>query len=151
MISLLLVFAGCKEKSEPQFPPVVEQEVLAEKVAGEWHCTITGLNADIYLSLTQDMEFELYQKIGDGMHRLYKGTWSMDESAGTLSGIYSDGSPWGSSYKTIVSEDLNSMTLIPDKASEKEEHVYQRCTIPEEIKENSIPVVKSETSGHPVL
>lgn len=146
MILALLVFAGCNEPNDPQ--PPVEEATLGEKIVGEWHCVISDLEADIYLSLGSDQNFELYQKVGDGRHRVYKGIWSADNASGILSGKYNDGSVWGSSYKVTLSEDGESMTLAAEKASDKEQ-VYQRCTIPAEVKDNSITVVKSDNADYP--
>ena len=59
----LFAFAAC---SDP------EAEKL-EKVVGEWHYsgTESGVELDVYLALSSDYTFELYQKIGEGPHYLY--------------------------------------------------------------------------------
>jgi hypothetical protein len=161
----LIMAAGCGEKPAPVVPdtpdkpdvpvtpvdPPAEEETLAEKIAGEWHCVVSGMDADIYLSLTSDNGFELYQKVGEGSHRLYRGTWTLDEKTRILDGRYNDGSSWGSSYETAVSEDGNSMTLVPKKAAQKEEHVYRRGTIPSEVKDGCVVIVKSSASTAPAL
>lgn len=152
----LFVSAACTEKPGPVTPdvpdtPTVTEETLAQKIAGEWHCTVSEYDADIYLSLLSDKTFELYQKVGEGAHRLYKGTWAIDEVTKTLSGKYNDGASWGSSYETTVSEDKNSMTLSPKEAASKEDQVYKRCTIPADVKRNCVIEVKSDGSAVPVL
>ena len=152
----LLVSAACTEKPsqvKPDDPdtPAVTEETLAQKIAGEWHCTVSDYDADIYLSLLSDKTFELYQKVGEGSHRLYKGTWAIDETTRVLSGKYNDGASWGSSYETTISEDKNSMTLSPKEAASKEDHVYKRCAIPAEVKKNCVIEVKSDGSAVPVL
>ena len=141
----LAVMAGCKEKPTPK-PPVPE-ETLAEKIVGEWHCVVSDIDADIYLELVSTSTFELYQKIGEGSHRLYRGTWSLNEDTGTLTGKYNDGTSWGSGYAVSISEDQNSMTLTPSEGSEQ---VFRRGDIPSEIRDNSVIVVKSEDQS-PVL
>lgn len=155
----LMMAAGCGEKDVPVTPvgpdtpvdPPVKEETLAEKVTGEWHCVISDIDADIYLSLASDSTFELYQKVGEGSHRLYRGTWTIDEANKTLNGKYNDGTSWGSSYEATVSEDKNSMTLAPKNVSQKEEQVYRKEAIPALVKDGCVVIVKSEDYLAPVL
>lgn len=149
--ALLLSVLSCKEPVDPQpgpNPPVVEK-TLAEKIAGEWHCVVSDMDADIYLSLASDNKFELYQKVGEGAYRLYRGTWSLDEKTAVLTGKYNDGEAWGSSYTVAVSEDKNSMTLVSLEA--KEEQVYRRENIPADVKEGCVVEVRSAGTASPVL
>lgn len=147
IITILLIAAGCTEK--PADTPV-KGKTLTERIAGEWHCTISELDTDLYLEILSDSSFGLYQKIGDGSYRLYKGKWSLDEESETLSGKYNDGTSWGSIYKVKMSEDNNLMTLIPE-ASKDEEHLYNKTEIPSNVKEGCIVEVKSGPGGVPVL
>lgn len=159
LLYIAVAFAAvlsCKDPIDPPIPPepeppVTEDKKLAEKIVGEWHCTFSDMDADIYVSFADGSAFELYQKVGEGSYRLYRGTWNIDEEASVLNGKYNDGTEWGSSYTIAMSEDEKSMTMSPKKASEPEEHVYRREDIPSEVKERSIVVVKSMTSGEPVL
>lgn len=145
ILMALAVMTGCKEKPTPQ-PPVPE-ETLAEKIVGEWHCTVSDIDADIYLELGTSFTFELYQKVGEGSYRLYRGTWTLDEATAMLTGKYNDSAAWGSGYSVVISEDQNSMTLTPSKGDGQ---VYRRGSIPSEVKDNCIAVVKSEDQS-PVL
>jgi hypothetical protein len=108
---------------------------------------VSDIDADIYLELVSTSTFELYQKVGEGSHRLYRGTWSLNEETAKLTGKYNDGASWGSGYTVSISEDLNSMTLTPSEGSEQ---VYRRGSIPLEIKTSCVVVVKSEDQS-PVL
>ncbi len=116
------------------------EKTLAEKIAGEWHCSPSNIEADIHVNFLADGTFELYQQITEGAHRLYRGTWTVDEAEMLISGKYNDGESWGSGYRIALSEDLNSMTLT-DSASI--EYVYSRQEIPAEVKEKCVIVVKS--------
>ena len=159
----ILMAAGCGErtvdpepkpdpdpKPTPDVPkPPVKEETLAEKIAGEWHCVVSDIDADIYIKIASDSSFELYQKIGDGAHRLYRGTWELDEETAKLSGKYNDGNAWGSSYTVAVSEDKNSMTLVPLDA--KDEQVYRRENIPADVKDGCVVEVRSAGTASPVL
>lgn len=145
--ALLLSVLSCKEPVDPQpgpepgpNPPVVEK-TLAEKIAGEWHCVVSDMDADIYLSLASDNKFELYQKVGEGAYRLYRGTWSLDEKTTVLTGKYNDGEAWGSGYGVVLSEDENTLTLDP--SADGEDQTYRKESIPADVKENCVVVVKS--------
>lgn len=145
--ALLLSVLSCKEPVDPQpgpepgpNPPVTEK-TLAEKIAGEWHCVVSDMDADIYLSLASDNKFELYQKVGEGAYRLYRGTWSLDEKTAVLTGKYNDGEAWGSGYGVVLSEDENTLTLDP--SAEGEDQTYRKESIPADVKENCVVVVKS--------
>ncbi len=128
----MAIIAGC-DKPEGE-------KTFAEKIAGEWHCSPSNIKADIYVGFTSDGGFELYQQITEGAHRLYRGTWTVDEGNTVISGKYNDGENWGSDYSITLSEDCNSMTWV-DSASK--EYVYSRQEIPAEIKETCAIVVKS--------
>ena len=158
---MALMCISCGEKPTPPnpgpdpgpgpVPPVVDPvETLASKIAKEWHCVVSDIDADIYLSLGDSYTFELYQKIGEGAYRLYKGTWELDEDTAMLSGKYNDGAAWGSGYTVSVSEDGNSMTLTPSEGSEAQ--VYRKESIPSEVKEKAVVIVRSDAGCEvPVL
>lgn len=154
LVTALLSIIGCKEKTpdngDTPTPPVPEV-TLAEKIEGQWHCVVSDIDADLWLSICADSSFELYQQIGEGAHRLYRGTWVLDEKQAELSGKYNDGTSWGSSYAVTISEDGNSMTLSPENDSAKEDHIYRKEDIPAEVTENCVVIVKSETDIEPAL
>ena len=118
-----------------------------EKIVGEWHYTGTesGVGIDIYLGLSQDYTFELYQKIGDGPHYLYKGKYKFDGEV--LSGTYNDYTPWAQDYK--VSKSGNSLVLT-SVINDKYTVTYTREAIPESVKTHYMPATKA-TSVVPVL
>lgn len=145
--ALLLSVLSCKEPVDPQpgpepgpNPPVVEK-TLEEKIAGEWHCVVSDMDADIYLSLASDNKFELYQKVGEGAYRLYRGTWSLDEKTAVLTGKYNDGEAWGSGYGVVLSEDENTLTLDP--SADGEDQTFRKESIPSDVKDGCVVVVKS--------
>jgi hypothetical protein len=152
ILMALMCIAGCKEPTptpptpgpgpDPVPPGPEPVETLASKIVTEWHCTVSDIDADIYLSLGNFFTFELYQKIGEGAYRLYKGTWELDEDTAMLSGKYNDGTPWGSGYAVAVSEDGNSMTLTSSTGSE--EQTYRKESVPAAVKDGCVVVVKSD-------
>ncbi len=134
----LTIIAGC-DNSEGKGEE--ENKTPVEKIAGEWHCSPSNMDAEIYVNFTADGKFELYQQITEGAFRLYRGTWALDEEKMKMSGKYNDGEKWGSDYSVVLSEDINSMTLTD---SAEVEYVYSRQEIPSGVKETSVVVVKSE-------
>ena len=113
---------------------------LEEKFVGDWHCTATSVDAEIYVTYTAEKTFTLYQQIGDGAYRVYNGTWSLEGNR--LSGQYNDGTAWAAEYEVASSDDDN-MTLTAEGISEH----YSRVSggIPEEVLKSCVTVVKSES------
>lgn len=142
----MLLMAACGEKGgngdgpiDPPTPPApTEQEIIC----GEWHSTSLAVSGDIYLDFNDDKTFEMYQKIGDGAYRLYRGTWNLENDV--LSGKYNDNESWAASYDVDV--DGRNMTLT-SKNDAAEVSKYSSCTIPEEVKTGCEVVVKSDGAG----
>lgn len=134
----LFAFAACGDP---------ETERL-EKVAGEWHYSgvESGVEIDIYLGLYADKTFDLYQKIGDGPHYLYKGKFNYDGEV--LSGTYSDYTPWAHDYK--VTRSGSSMTLTSVAAPDYS-FTMKKQAIPESVRTHYMPVTKAEDEVLPVL
>ena len=115
------------------------KETPVEKgIHGQWKSTSLSAEGEIYLSLTEDNKFELYQQIGDGRHRLYRGTYNFENDI--LSGKYNDGEDWAYSYQVVLADDTMTLTTLDESAQTS---VFQRTTIPAEVQEGSIVVVKS--------
>ena len=115
------------------------KETPAEKgICDQWHSTSLSTDGDIYLSLSKDSTFELYQQIGDGRHRLYRGTYSFENNI--LTGKYNDGEDWAYSYQVALDNDTMTLTTLDESAQVS---VFQREAIPAEVKDGSVVVVKS--------
>ena len=97
-----LAMSGCKK--EPQPTPVTDVKAM---VVGEWHCAPEAYDIDVYVSFDASGTFDHYQRIEEGRYRHYNGTWSVEGNL--LSGVYSDGEAWGSSYN--VSFEGSSMVI----------------------------------------
>ncbi len=117
---------------------------LASKIVGEWHSTSLPVTGDIYLNFAEDGAFELYQKIGEGSFRLYRGTWKVDEDKAVLSGKYNDGNAWAASYSVSLDKDV--LTLTSENEA-KEKSTYKKEAIPAEVKDGCTIVVKSSEGG----
>ena len=112
----------------------MEQYVVYQRV-GQKH----QIYAEIYVAFAAEGGFDLYQQIGEGRHRHYTGTWTLEGNI--LSGIYADETAWGSSYKVEFSDD-NTMILTAQNGSE-EIMTYVRESVPAEVKEGCIDVKSS--------
>ena len=77
------------------------------------------------MDLKADNTFDLWQKLGEGRHRKYSGTWTLTET--TLTGKYSDGKEWGSAYE--VSLDEGNLIMTETKTG-TETYTYKSCVIP---------------------
>lgn len=111
---------------------------IEKGICDQWHSTSLSADTDIYLSLTKDNKFELYQQIGDGRHRLYRGTYNFENDI--LTGKYNDGEDWAYSYQVVLAGDTMTLTTLDESAQES---VFKRESIPAEIKDGSIVIVKS--------
>lgn len=120
---------------------------LAEKLVGDWHCTATSTDAEIYVTFTAEKTFTLWQQIGEGAFRVYNGTYEFTPQEGTdtqaiLSGSYNDGTPWGTSYQ-VSGMDAEVMTLTAEGITETYDKV--KGGIPEEVLKSAVTVVKSDS------
>ena len=111
---------------------------IEENIEGDWHCTATSAEAEIYVTFTAEKTFTLYQLIGEGSYRAYNGTWSLNGTE--LSGKYNDGTDWGTSYN-VTSNNEDSITLTAGGVMET--YYRLRDGIPEEVTTNCVTVVKS--------
>ena len=140
---LLVVTPGCKKNGS--------EATTATKLVGQWHCIAEELNVtedvDVYVEFMADKSFNLYQKIGQGRHRHFTGTWLV--SGDVLSGLYADGSEWGSSYAVEFSG-MDAMKLTAKNGS-KEVMTYTRETIPAEVLEGSVVRSVVDTDMQPIL
>ncbi len=136
IISAVLLLASCGGKNGE------DTKNLAEMILGEWQSTTLSVSGDIYLDFNEDKTFEMYQKIGEGAYRLYRGKWSIEDSI--LTGKYNDGENWAASYDVAIEGKHLALTSKNDAA---EISKYTSCTIPEEVRTGCEVVVKSSEAG----
>lgn len=128
----LMLLASCGLNIEDKKP------TLEEQIIGQWHSVSNALEADLYIDFQEGKTFELYQQIGEGAHRLYRGTWNLEGTL--LTGKYNDGEDWAAAYKVAIEGDVLTMTSQNDAA---ETSTYKKSDIPSEVKERCETVVKS--------
>lgn len=116
---------------------------MMEDLSGDWHYTATenGVAEDIWVSFDQSGTFEMYQKIGEGPYWQSQGEFTLDADAMTLSGVYSDRTPWKYTYKVSVGGSSLTMTAV---GQEGYSVTYARETIPAQVRQMSLPLTKSE-------
>lgn len=129
MVAALAVLAGCHEKDQVQ-----------HMIVGEWHYSDeeAGNDIDIYVSFNLDFTFEMYQKIGEGAHRYYKGTYEVDKAY--VTGAYSDGTPWASDYTVSF---LDGNMIMTSTLDERYIITYKKEMIPAEVRDHCVIVTKS--------
>lgn len=131
-----ILMASCGNK---QTGPQEEQLSLEDKLIGQWHSTTLTVKGDIYLSFeASGKTFEIYQQIGEGAYRLYRGKWNLEEDL--LTGKYNDGEDWHTAYSIVIENGMLTMTSQNDAA---EKSAFEGCQIPENVKGNCITIVKS--------
>ncbi len=133
ILTAALLIASCGEKNGGKTELTLEQKLCAE-----WHSTFLPVDGDIYISFASDKTFELYQQIGEGAHRLYRGTWNLEENL--LTGKYNDGEEWAAAYNITINDKQLTMTSVNDAA---EESVFALKEIPEEVVQTCEVIVKS--------
>ena len=135
IFSALMLLASCGKNEEDKKPELT----LEQQLVGQWHSVSNSLEADLYIDFQEGKTFELYQQIGEGAHRLYRGTWNLEGTL--LTGKYNDGEDWAAAYQVEMRETGLVLTSNNDAA---EKSTFERTEIPAEVKETCEVIVKSK-------
>ena len=135
IFSALVILASCGKNSDDNKP----EQTLEQQIIGQWHSVSNSLEADLYIDFQEGKTFELYQQIGEGAHRLYRGTWNLEGTL--LTGKYNDGEDWAAAYQVEMREKQLVLTSNNDAA---EKSTYEKAEIPAEVKETCEVIVKSK-------
>ena len=135
IFSALVILASCGKNSDDNKP----EQTLEQQIIGQWHSVSNSLEADLYIDFQEGKAFELYQQIGEGAHRLYRGTWNLEGTL--LTGKYNDGEDWAAAYQVEMREKQLVLTSNNDTA---EKSTYEKAEIPAEVKETCEVIVKSK-------
>ena len=128
ILAVSLIMASCGGEKQPK----------ALDITGQWELTditetksvqIGSEKIEIYIDFKSDNTFALWQKLGEGRHRKYEGTWTLTESV--LTGKYSDGKAWGASYEVSIED--GTLVMSEQKAG-MQTYIYHSCTIPSSLK-----------------
>lgn len=131
----LMLLASCGKNGEDNKPELT----LEQQLIGQWHSVSNALEADLYIDFQEGKTFELYQQIGEGAHRIYRGTWNLEGTL--LTGKYNDGEDWAAAYQVEMREKQLILTSNNDTA---EKSTYEKAEIPAEVKETCEVIVKSK-------
>ena len=131
----LMLLVSCGKNKDDNKPELT----LEQQLIGQWHSVSNALEADLYIDFQEGKTFELYQQIGEGAHRLYRGTWNLEGTL--LTGKYNDGEDWAAAYQVEMRETGLVLTSNNDAA---EKSTFERAEIPAEVKETCEVIVKSK-------
>ena len=115
-------------KSNTPTPPITGDANTTE-LAGQWHLTSwRGAEPafDVYLSITEDGVVSLFQRIDSRLWETFYSTVGYD--GGVITGVYTDGVAWGTSYYVTI--DGDTMTWV-DVTDSSDISIYTRCTLPD--------------------
>ena len=135
IFSALVLLASCGKNNDDNKPELT----LEQQLIGQWHSVSNSLEADLYIDFQEGKTFELYQQIGEGAHRLYRGTWNLEGTL--LTGKYNDGEDWAAAYQVEMREKQLVLTSNNETA---EKSTYEKAEIPAEVKETCEIIVKSK-------
>ena len=76
---------------------------------------------EVEITFNADKTFSLSQMLGQGRPVNYAGTWLLEGTK--LSGKYSDGKSWGTTYQVVVEGSV--LTMTPEKTG-AESYVYHK-------------------------
>ena len=109
-------------------------------VTGEWElksittksAKLGDLTIDVYVGFKADGSFELFQNKGEGHYRKYTGKYKLENSV--LSGSYSDGKAFGTTYDVTVEGE--TLTLAPVGTGEVQ--TFKKSSIPQSVRDNAL-------------
>lgn len=116
-------------KSEEPLPPVVGGDTTS--IAGCWTLTLwrgAEPTFDIYMDISTDGCVTLYQRMESRQWETFVSAAAIED--GIISGTYTDGVAWSTSYGVVVDGDTMTWTSTLDSGDVS---VYERCVLPDEI------------------
>lgn len=114
----------------PPAPPA-DGDADTSDIAGTWHLALwrgAVPSFDVYLSITEGGVVSLWQRITTHEWELYYSTAEINN--GVISGLYTDGVAWSTSYSISLSGD--SMTWVATNDS-TDISVYERAELPDDL------------------
>jgi hypothetical protein len=119
---MLLALVGCESSKGNK----------GSNVAGEWQLVQWNEATpefNVYIDFNADGTFEMYQQVWSFDYELYTGKYVI--TGDVMTGTYADGSNWACGYKVNVVDGQLTMYSQEDQSIAS---LYEKCTIPEEIK-----------------
>lgn len=108
------------------------------------------LAGKVYLQLESDGDFFLYQCVTTPGFKKYTGTYTVTAETGeqVLSGTYTGGTAWKDSYRI---ESRGDKIMVMTSVGEQIVSEYERVVVPEYVKEDDTPGVRSGEDEEPFL
>lgn len=123
-----------------------DESKVVESMAGSWHYEAVEYSQDIdvYLVLSADYTFEMFQKVGEGAYWRSTGTFEINVQEKTITGTYSDRVPWKNVYEYSVGS--STLTLSAAGVSRK----YVAKSVPDDVRSKCLDLTKSGGESEPV-
>lgn len=141
--AVLLLAVGCGgDKGGGEGKPSCDGWMLIRWNGGE------ELSGTVYLQLGEDNRFSLYQNLRTAGFATFTGSYSLSGDGTVLSGVYTGGTPWESSYaiEKYTPEELRLRSLNDGIVS-----VYAPVVIPAYVKDNFTDKDSRAALGRPFL
>ena len=119
---MLLALVGCEPKDNNGGKSIVGEWKLVE-----WNNAAPEFN--VYIEFYGDKTFEMYQQVWSFDYELFTGNYVINGDI--VTGTYIDGTNWACGYK--FAKEGNTLTMYSQE-DQSVTSVYEKCTIPEEIK-----------------
>lgn len=121
--------SGCKkDNGTPDITGEWKLDDISAITRGETY----GIN--VYLVLSPDGVFHIWQQLQEGRYKHYTGTWTQNHKV--INGVYADGKAWGiDSYVVSVSGDTLKLTA---QNGSREVTTYIRTSVPEDVKAGAV-------------
>ena len=127
-MAFAMLFTACKDDKTTDLSDVLVGQWELEEIVPATKAAMIGTEPiSVTICFGEDYVFHLYQRIGNAFTETFDGTWSLEGTR--LTGIYSDGKPWGEEYDITFKDDNNTLEMKTSNAGET--YIYQRY-IPKE-------------------
>ena len=138
LVAAVLFAVACGEKqNNPDGPNGDKGALTGEWVLTSWNEAEPEFN--VYIDFNEDNTFEMYQQVWSFDYELFKGTYTIEGNV--VSGVYDNGAAWACDYEYVLEE--QTLTLH-SRETVKSKSVYEKCTIPEQIKAEASATRSSE-------
>lgn len=121
-VVMLLALVGCEPKVNNGGKSIVGEWKLVE-----WNNAAPEFN--VYIEFYGDKTFEMYQQVWSFDYEYFDGQYNL--TGDVLTGLYSNGTAWACGYRVSV---VNGQLIMYSQEDQSVTSVYEKCTIPEEIK-----------------
>lgn len=153
--TILGLTVSCENPDMEMTGNETETVTIDQSLTGEWELqeilaegTLVSEGLKCYLLINADGTFELYQQSGTQSLRFDRFTGTCTYEDNLLSGVYSNGMPWGAKYTVSIDADI----LVLKSYNLLEVQKYKKAAIPEDVKENCNTDTRAEACPcNPIL